>query len=469
MALSHDVQFWGIRIRKDRRKAYTVRWTVGGDGHSKSFVSRKLADGRRSILMQAAQRGERFDTDTGLPESEQESAGALTCFELACQYVDLKWKESAAKTRASTADALATLIPSLVADTEGRPDSREVRAALYGWAFHAERRAAGGPSIEAKRAIDWIERHSYKVADLDDPARRLTIIRSALNALASRMDGRPAAATVVARKRAVFYGMVKYAVERDILPGNPIDKVSWKAPKVADQVDRRVVASPLQVSKLLLAVRAIAPPLEAFFGAMYYTYTRPAEAVALDKDALDLPGGERSDGQWGLLLLSESAPRVGSSWTDAGEESHDRRQLKHRAKHAVRDVPIPPDQVKLLRTHLKTFGTAPDGRLFQGHRGRYVSESIYGRVWQAARKAALSPALVRSPLAHRPYDLRHAGVTLALNAGVPATEVARRAGHSVEVLLRVYAGCIDGQNDLWNGRISDALMAHDMSRPISAA
>jgi hypothetical protein len=29
--------------------------------------------------------------------------------------------------------------------------------------------------------------------------------------------------------------------------------------------------------------------------------------------------------------------------------------------------------------------------------------------------------------------------------GVPATEVARRAGHSVVVLLKMYAHCIDGQ------------------------
>jgi hypothetical protein len=48
-------------------------------------------------------------------------------------------------------------------------------------------------------------------------------------------------------------------------------------------------------------------------------------------------------------------------------------------------------------------------------------------------------------------------VTLSLNAGVPAPEVARRAGHCVAVLLRVYAGCIDGHEQLWNGGIDDAL------------
>ena len=36
-------------------------------------------------------------------------------------------------------------------------------------------------------------------------------------------------------------------------------------------------------------------------------------------------------------------------------------------------------------------------------------------------------------------------MSLWLNSGVPATEVARRAGHGVAVLLSVYANCIDGQ------------------------
>jgi hypothetical protein len=57
------------------------------------------------------------------------------------------------------------------------------------------------------------------------------------------------------------------------------------------------------------------------------------------------------------------------------------------------------------------------------------------------------------------YDLRHAAVSLWLNSGVPATEVARRAGHGVAVLLKIYAHCIDGQADAANRRITDALGA----------
>lgn len=93
-----------------------------------------------------------------------------------------------------------------------------------------------------------------------------------------------------------------------------------------------------------------------------------------------------------------------------------------------------------------------------GQRGRsgVVSAKVYGQVWHKARAAALTKAQQSSPLAGRPYDLRHGGVTLALNAGVPAPEVASRAGHSVEVLWRVYAGCY-GHEQLWNRRIDEAL------------
>ena len=89
--------------------------------------------------------------------------------------------------------------------------------------------------------------------------------------------------------------------------------------------------------------------------------------------------------------------------------------------------------------------------------GGPLSESVYDRWWKLAREQALTPAQVASPLARRPYDLRHAAASLWLNAGVPATEVARRLGHSVAVLLRVYANCIDGGDAGMNDRTGGAL------------
>lgn len=224
--------------------------------------------------------------------------------------------------------------------------------------------------------------------------------------------------------------------------------------QVADQVDRRVVASPEQVRALLAAVETGQPELTAFFGCLYYAYLRPGEAVYLrETDCVDLPSAG-----WGELLLTGNAPHAGTERTDAGT-ARDERHLKHRAQKATRPVPIPSELVELIRRHMDRFGTARDGRLFHAPRGGMLGESTYGRIWRQARIKAFTASRARSPLAARPYDLRHSGVTLALNAGVPAPEVARRAGHGVEVLLRVYAGCIEGQAPIWNRRIDDAL--HD--------
>jgi integrase len=181
--------------------------------------------------------------------------------------------------------------------------------------------------------------------------------------------------------------------------------------------------------------------------------------VELKKDALVL---DPKDG-WGELLLSRSNPAINSGWTDTGRR--ETRQLKHRAERDVRPVPCPPALSRLLRAHLDEFGTAPDGRLFRAVRTNgFVSDSVYGRIWQKARRGALTPAEVVSPLAGRPYDLRHAAVSTWLNAGVPATQVAEWAGHSVNVLLRVYAKCIVGQDEISRRRVSEALGEPEIDR-----
>ena len=44
-----------------------------------------------------------------------------------------------------------------------------------------------------------------------------------------------------------------------------------------------------------------------------------------------------------------------------------------------------------------------------------------------------------------------------LNGGVPPAQVAEWAGHSVEVLLKVYAKCLDGQDEIARRRVQEAL------------
>ena len=78
--------------------------------------------------------------------------------------------------------------------------------------------------------------------------------------------------------------------------------------------------------------------------------------------------------------------------------------------------------------------------------------------------ASLTPEQLATPLMKRPYDLRHSGVTWRLNSGVPATEVAAWAGHSVEVLTRIYARCTTGLEDVWISRMDGTLHLEDRER-----
>jgi integrase len=119
--------------------------------------------------------------------------------------------------------------------------------------------------------------------------------------------------------------------------------------------------------------------------------------------------------------------------------------------------PTHPELTRLLRRHLAKLGTAPDGRLFGGVRGGELPTITYRRAWIKARQLALTEAEQASSLARRPYDLRHACLSTWLNGGVYPTQVAEWAGHGADVLLRIYAKCIAGQDELAKRRISEVL------------
>lgn len=448
---SYNVRFWKISKRKDGAANYLVRWVVERKIFPRHFVTRELADSFRSQLMQAARGGEAFDTETGLPESMTRAGHGVTWYQHAIEYVDARWDRVSGKQRISIAETLTAVTPALVKDKRGMPDSKVLREALYRWAFNKQRRDLDKPP-EVEAALKWVSKASVPVADLAE----YDSITAALERCASKLDGKAAAPGYYSRRRRVLYSVLKYAVTKKRLREHPIDGLDWKAPESPhEEVDPATVASPTQVRELLTAVTYSGwrrgPRLAAFFACMYYAMMRPGEVIALQQDDCLLP----AEG-WGRLMLGRSRPTVGREWTDTGQVQ-EARGLKGRPSKAKRPVPIPPELVTILRTHIQRYGVAPDGRLFRTERGGVLQASAYARTWKLARPYALTPAQVASGLASRPYDLRHAGVSMRLNAGIPATQVAEWAGHSVEVLLKIYAKCIDGQDHVWRGMVERAL------------
>ena len=314
--------------------------------------------------------------------------------------------------------------------------------------------------------LAWVARNTVPVSALIEPA----IARQLLAHATGTVDGRNAAASTARRHRIILANAMDYAVEDGLLETNPIRVLKWMAPKVSSQVDRRSVVNPRQARALLAAVRAqrpSGPRLVAFFAVMYYAGLSPEEAINLATDNLILPAqvwNESSqqwqdppeDQDWGELHLRSATPDAGREWTD-DDSPRERRQLKHRAEGDTRIVPVYPELTRLLHDHLASFDPAPDGRLFAGSGAATQHTITYTSDRDKNNQVALTPTEQASPLARRPYDLRHACLSTWLNGGVYPTQVAEWAGHSVDVLLRIYATCIAGQDELAKRRISEAL------------
>ncbi|MHB1594929.1 MAG: tyrosine-type recombinase/integrase [Streptosporangiaceae bacterium] len=453
---TYDVRFHKTHVYKGSRvTTYYVRWTVAGQPRKQSFRTRALADSFRAELLSAARRGEAFCTDTGLPVSRNRDGLGMTWYELACSYSTMKWPYASPNHRRGIAEALTDATEVLIRPDGIPPARSDLRAALREWTFSSRITAGGQPPADLSPAIGWLEQNTIPLASLtgdDGPA----LARRVLDRISRRQDGTMAAANTANRKRMVLSNVMEYACEIKALAANPLRQIKWARPRTLRAVDPLVVLSSDQARSFLAEVGRQGPRgerLVAFFGCMYYAALRPEEVIGLrnDEHLLRLP-----DTGWGQIRLTHSEPRSGTLWTDTGR-SRDRRELKHRAPGETRLVPVHPELVTLLRDHLRRFNVRPGRRVFAGPRGGTLAEWAYLEVFHAARRQILSTAEIQTPLLSRPYDLRHAAVSTWLNAGVPAAQVAEWAGHSVDVLLRVYAKCIAGQQSAAMQRIESAM------------
>ncbi|MEV4457337.1 tyrosine-type recombinase/integrase [Microbispora sp. NPDC049633] len=463
---TYDVRIYKTEIRKNaagKITSYRVRWTTAGKPWKKSFQKSAQADTYRSNLVTAARDGEAFSLLTGEPVRWGRTAQPeMSWYEFACRFADLKWKSASAKYRQDIARALTAATPALLNSDKRKPDDLVLRTAMRRWAFNTKQRDHAVGDIAD--ALAWLANNTAPVSALAEAAT----VRTMLDTAGTRLDGKQAATSTIRRNKTILQNALDYAVELQLLTANPMKSLKWKPPQVTYEVDRRSVVNHSQARRLLAAVADQKPSgkrLVAFFAIMYYAALRPEEVVNLREDNVMLPDlvwnpeteqMEESADAWGELHFASAAPFAGREWTDDGS-LREERPLKHRANGHARTVPCPPELTTILRAHLAEFGDGRGGRLFTGVHGGELPGITYRRVWSKARENALSATEARSPLAKRVYDLRHACVSTWLNAGVPATQVAEWAGHSVEVLLRIYAKCIVGQDELARRRISAAL------------
>lgn len=456
---TYDVRVYRTEVYKGARvTTYRVRWKVGHRLWAEGFRNAAQADSFRSSLLTAARKGEGFSLSTGRPVSWSRDESAITWYAVALDYTAAKWPYAAPNHRKSIAEALTDATEAMLVSDEPPYPVEDIRRALRTWAFSDRLRGATEPPEDLAAIVRWLQTATLPVADLSRPGTGAAAARCSTGSAASK-TGPPPRPTRPTGKRAVLNNLMQYAVEVGAVPANPLKAVKWTRPRTLKSVDPRTVVSSDQARRLLTAVGQQGERGErmiAFFGCMYYAALRPEEAVELRPENL----ASFPDHGWGELILTNSEPRSGTWWTDSGS-ARQRRELKHRPRGETRPVPIHPELVALLSEHLKKFPTGPDGRIFTGPRGGIFNDRAYLLIFHKARAAAFTPSESASLLARRPYDLRHAAVSTWLNAGVPAPQVAEWAGHSVDVLLRVYAKCISGQQHEAKRRIEEATMPRD--------
>ena len=204
-----------------------MRWSVAGKERKEPFKTVALADGFRSDLVAAARKGEAFDVDTGLPVSMRRAARVMSWYDLACTFVDMKWPRVAATTRRTHAEALTAVTVGMLASTRGKPDDKVLRKALGRWAFNTAQRDDDKAPHDVRAALRSVATHTRPVGDLSKPE----VLRPLLDGLTVRLDGSPAATSVVSRRRKIFNTAVEYAVERKVLAFNPLPALSGGFPR----------------------------------------------------------------------------------------------------------------------------------------------------------------------------------------------------------------------------------------------
>lgn len=444
---------YGVRVYAIERRAnakgtvtsYRVSWKVGSlPTFKESFKKFAQADSFRSALQTAASRGEAFSRRTGRPVSWGRQEASTSWLEHSLAYTKVKWRDASPNHRRGIAEAL---IDAMEAVVEKKPPftNDQQRAALR-WAYGDRlRTGAAEPPPELRPVLDWLDASTVPMETFNGDDGRARA-RAILERLSSTKSGERASANTYNRKRAVVSNLFAYARERGLVQGNPFDAVTWTPPRTLTTVDPRSVINTEQAQRLLLAVREHSKRgrrMEGFFACMYYAGLRPEECVDLRREHLVFPPAGSDDEAWGEFLLTDATPRSGSRWTNSGRP-RERRALKHRAEGDTRRPPMHPELVRILRRHLEEFATGPGGRVFVGPRGGTMTDRAYLKVFHEARAKAFTAEEAASPLAERPYDLRHAALSTWLNNGVDIPQVAEWAGNSPQVLMRVYAKCIHG-------------------------
>jgi hypothetical protein len=215
-AITYDVRIWKTDVYKGAKvTTYKVRWKVGPRVWKKSFRIRAQAASFEAELRSAASRGEAFDLTTGRPVSWGRQDNDMSWYDFCVSYVDMKWKRSAGKRRATIAWALVTAMPAMISTGKGKPGDKAIRTALRQYGFNTKRRA-DCPQDTAV-ILTWLSDNTKPVSALTDSA----VMRAVLDAAATQLNGQAASAWTARTNRAIVANALSTRLRCGFLAATP--------------------------------------------------------------------------------------------------------------------------------------------------------------------------------------------------------------------------------------------------------
>ena len=203
----------------------------------------------------------------------------------------------------------------------------------------------------------------------------------------AEIDGRTPA--TVARKLTAVSGFYRYAVNEDVIGRNPVAAV--RRPKVGTDtqstgLDREELAS------LIAAARNDGPRSHALVLLLALNGLRISEALGADASDLDTERGHR------VLRITRKGGKKAT-------------------------IPLAPRTSDAIDSYLDGRNSGP---LFSTSTGARLDQPA---VWRTLRRLAAVAVPAKAASLH-PHDLRHAFVTLSLDAGASLRDVQDAAGHA---------------------------------------
>lgn len=429
-----EIRIWGVLDRRGakghNRRPWVVRWKVDGTRFQRVHRTRGEADRFRSRLLTAQQLGERFDSGTGEPASWNVQE-LIPVNEWVRRWLSENWAEWQPRSRTSAIEEMSRFLP-LMVRLEAPPIDRDLRLYLV------DALRPGNPIDGAVEA--WVGKWCYNLTDLD----RATLAEVD-RLLGVGLKGQLLSQTTARRYRNTAKSCIKRAVDLGLLDRDP-----WPPPirgaknrkvrRTSKAIDIKRLPDPPTLDRALEAIRSHQPAsrqYQVMTAIMALGGLRPSEVVMLRPRALHLPAQG-----WGAIDVTEAD----IDFDEPGDP-----------KTGNRIVPIPAQLVAILQDWLDAHRFKPDSLIFRTRHNNRPSQSNWGRSWHRALENIGHERL-------RLYDCRHTAATTWLSAGVPLGETARRMGHSVETLVAVYVGALQGDEQSGNQAIDDYINSYCQPR-----